>query len=65
MRMVAFYRKQAHRCWWLAGLASSPKRRDRLLRIAREWDRYADEQEAQLHREAKATAKTDKPSSVT
>ncbi len=62
MRMVAFYREQAARCWMLAGLMGSGKRRDRLCQIAREWDGYADRREVWLGREAKATAKTDKPS---
>ncbi len=54
--MVAFYRRQAQSCWRLARLASSAKRRDRLLQKAREWDRHADEQEAQLRKEAGASA---------
>ena len=53
MSTVAFYRQQAAECRALASLMSDDNEQDRLLQMAKEWDRQADEQEAQLRKEAK------------
>ena len=52
MSTVAYYRRQAAECRKRASLTSNADGQDRLLQMAREWDRHADEQEAQLRKEA-------------
>ncbi len=52
MSTVAYYRRQAAECRKRASLTSSADGQDRLLQMAREWNRHADEQEAQLRKEA-------------
>ena len=52
MSTVAYYRRQAAECRKRASLTINADGQDRLLQMGREWDRHADEQEAQLRKEA-------------
>jgi hypothetical protein len=52
MSTVAFYRRQTAECRKRASLISNADKQERLLQMAWEWDRHADEQEAQLRKEA-------------
>jgi hypothetical protein len=61
MSTVAYYRRQAAECRKRASLTSSADGQDRLLQMAREWERHADEQEAQLRKKAEGSS----PPSVT
>ena len=56
MSTVTYYRRQAAECRKRASLMSNADKQDRLLQMAKEWDRHADEQEAQLRKEAEDRA---------
>jgi hypothetical protein len=56
MSTVAYYRRQAAECRKRASLTSDGEEQDRLLQMAKEWDRHADEREAQLRKEAEDRA---------
>ncbi len=52
MSTVAYYRRQAAECRKRASLMGESAEQDRLLQMAKEWDRHADEREAQLRKKA-------------
>lgn len=52
MRTVAHYRQQAADCRAMAKLMSLTEHRDRLLKMAEEWDSHATEREAQLREQS-------------
>jgi hypothetical protein len=50
MRTVAYYRTQAAECRTLAEQSGIGEHRDRLLRMAEEWEKLANDREGQLLR---------------
>jgi hypothetical protein len=56
MRLLLDYRKNAAECRTIARLISLRDERERLLRMAEEWDHLAEEREARLRQPCSAPA---------
>jgi hypothetical protein len=56
MKLLLDYRKNAAECRTIAHLISLRDERERLLRMAEEWDHLAEEREARLRQRCSAQA---------